>query len=118
MRGLIGHQPDAGDPAGAERRAVDRRDAEIDDPRGEHQPAAIDYRRTLGRRGGDHAVGDIEVAASLAAFGADDQRIAEVQRRGHAQPSTPRARRVSTSRQAMRTATPIATCSVIAERSA
>src|SRR3546814_2883842 len=34
----------------------------------------------------------------------------------HAHPSTPLALRVSTSRQAMRTATPISTCSVIAER--
>src|SRR3546814_4020372 len=33
----------------------------------------------------------------------------------HAQPSTPRARRVRTSRHAIRTATPISTCSVIAE---
>ena len=37
-------------------------------------------------------------------------------RHAHAQPSTPRARRVSTSRQAMRIATPISTCVVICER--
>ena len=95
--------------------------AQVDDPRRHHQPAAVDPLCAVGHvrvGGGDRAVGDQQGAAPLARHRADQPRVGERQRAldAHAQPSTPRAQRVRTSRHAMRTATPIATCSVIADR--
>ncbi|WP_346344673.1 hypothetical protein [Sphingomonas sp. dw_22] len=118
-RRLIGHQPDAGDPAEAARLLVDREHAEIDQGRSEHSAAEIDRLGIFGNvdraDGGDRVALDNQAAVGDSAFRADQLRVGEGD--AHAQPSTPRSRRVSTSRQAMRTATPISTCSVIAERS-
>src|SRR3546814_13523257 len=67
--------------------------------------------------GHDLAFGAQHAAPGFAAVDRiDDPRVDDGDGRGHAQPSTPRRARVSTSMQAMRTATPISTCSVIAER--
>ena len=92
-------------------------DHHVDDAGQDQLATAIDADRVIGCEAvRDHAIDDQQVTVALASHGADDVRVDEMER-AHAQPSTPRARLVSTSRHAMRTATPIATCSVIAERS-
>ena len=115
---LVGHQADPHDPAGTERSTVDLRHAEIDDARRDRLAAAIDDFRIGGNIDDtgrdDDAVADQHIALRHASGRAGERCVGK--REDHAQPSTPRALRVSTSRQAMRTATPISTCSVIAER--
>src|SRR5690606_17722198 len=78
------------DRRGARRHLADRLDAPVDAT----QRAGLDAARRH-----DPAAGENERADLF-----------------HAHPSTPRARRVSTSRQAMRMATPISTWSVMIER--
>ncbi|MCY1173354.1 hypothetical protein D9M73_135100 [compost metagenome] len=117
---LIGHQTDADDATGMESGQVDREHAQIDDRRGQHQATTIDRLDPFGyfdQAGRDDRVAlDQHAARRYACNRADQRRVEQGQHPAHAQPATPRERRVKTSRQAIRTATPISTCSVMAER--
>src|SRR5690606_19453095 len=121
-RRLIGHQRRAGDPAEVERRLVDGKDAEIDKTWGDQPSAGVNHivagPRDNAPHGVDHPV-DAPYRSGLHPTGSDQVAADDRERARllHAQPSTPRARRVKTSRQAMRIATPISTCSVMIERS-
>ena len=86
-RRLIGHQPDPRDPARAERRAIDREYAQIDDRRREQLAAAIDDLSIVGLRH-DQTVAHAQLALATQHIG-----IHETDRpgRAHAHPSTPRA---------------------------
>src|SRR5690606_6786166 len=120
-RRLVGHQRGARNAAEVERRLVDGEDAEIDQARGDEPAGGIDDLVAVTR--GDLAEGfdppfDAAQGAGHDAGGRDQPATGHDQRALllHAHPSTRRALRVSTSRQAMRMATPISTWSVTIER--
>ena len=124
-RPLIGHQRRTGDPAKMERRLVHGKHAQIDQTGGDQLPTGIDHSVTrFGRdvaQCGNTPCSQSNSAGHGRAARQDQSAVGDGYGIGdHAapparvsQPGRPRARRVSTSRQAMRIATPLSTCCVI-----
>ena len=128
-RALIWHQGGTGDPAEVERGLVDGEDTEIDETGRDQRTPGVQH--VIAGRGGDIAPRhdpaflDAQCAGARLAGGEDQPAAGYGERaRGHAaapsgvsslgaQPGRPRARRVNTSRQAMRIATPLSTCRVM-----
>src|SRR3546814_19159400 len=78
----------------------------------------LSFRRNIHLPSGKNAVALQQKNTPLAGLPCriDKSAVGYGEKSVHAHSSTPLALRVSTSRQAMRTATPISTCSVIADR--
>src|SRR3546814_8748303 len=97
---------------------VGRKDAEVDDAGGEPLALGVDGFGAVGDVGGvergDAAI-DREQTARARRVGAHQLGTHDMER-PQFHPGIPRLRRVNMSRHAMRTATPISTCSVIVER--
>ncbi len=122
-RRLVGHQRRAGDPAEVERRLVDREHAEVDEARRDQRAAGIDdlvaVLRARPRRARRSAPSMQRIAPGRRRSGVTSLPPVRMSRAAACfMPSPPRraALRVSTSRQAMRMATPISTWSVMIER--
>jgi hypothetical protein len=117
-RVLIGHQRGAADPAEMEGGQIDREHAEVDQARRDQRALGVVDAVVRARRDaadlGDAVAQHADAARDRLGLSRQDQAAvddAQRSQRGlaHAQPSTPRRLRVSTSRHAMRIATPIST---------
>src|SRR3546814_4367405 len=100
-----------------ESRLVGLEHAEVNNAWSNQQAASVDnfsFRRNIHLPSGKNAVALQQKNTPLAGLPCriDKSAVGYGEKSVHAHPSTPLALRVSTSRQAMRTATPISTCSV------
>src|SRR5690606_17125047 len=119
---LVGHQRRPGDPAEVERGLVDCEDAEVDEARHDHAAAGPDdLVAILCGHVADRVDPSLNEAHGTGDHPGWRNDLAAAHRHApqllQPQPSTRRARRVSTSRQAIRIATPISTWVVMIERS-
>ena len=119
-RRLVRHQHDPGNAPRQARGGIGTEHARVDQTRCRHEARSIDHLGASPVQAAAQfrhlAVAQQDVRRAVDAGNGIDHARAADQQRAHVHSSTPLRRRVSTSRQAMRTATPISTCCVIADR--